>query len=200
MLKRREFLKHSAMVATAASTGILTADGADVLAADANGVDAIARSPIHFVLVDEELEDSVAFANTLVNRGARAFSVQDDLGRLWFGELGQAFRSGRAIAGLTTHSELMVCSSFARQHGARIRFEGSHDCRGSDALTHSLRIGVDEPAIGASLAAVGRAWPAALALRVTALSRCEAMREDMCRTTTQRSATHPGSLYSWLIS
>jgi hypothetical protein len=193
MLKRREFLKHSVIVATAASTGILTAH--------ANGVDAIAtRNPIHFVLVDEELEDSVAFANTLAGGGARAFSVHEDLGRLWFGELGEVFKPGHAIAGLTTHSELMVCASFARQHGARIRFEGSHDCRGNDALTHSLRIGVDEPAIGASLASAGKAWPEVLALRITNLSRCEMLREDTCRTTTQRSSTHPGSLYSWLIA
>jgi hypothetical protein len=193
MLKRREFLKHSAIVATAASTGILTAH--------ANGGDALAASrSIHFVLVDEELEDSVAFANALIARGAHAFSVQEDVGRLWFGELGRAFKPGSAIAGLTTHSELMVCTAFARQHGARLRFEGSHDCRGGDALTHALRIGIDEPEISTSLASVGRSWPEALALRVTALSQCDTLRADTCRTTTQRSPTHPGSLFSWVIA
>jgi hypothetical protein len=193
MLKRREFLKTSAIVATAASTGILTAQAS-------GGPASLAHAPIHFVLVDEEFEDSVVFANTLIEQGARAFSVQEDVGRLWFGELGTLFRPGQTIAGLTSHTDLMVCSSFARQHGARLRFEGSHDCRGGDELTHSLRISADEPAISAALASAGVAWPQVLAARVTSLTKCDTLRDDRCRTTTRRSETHPGSLFSWVIA
>jgi hypothetical protein len=192
MLKRREFLKTSALVATAASTGIL--------AANATGGTLRPASEIQFVLVDEEFEDSVTFANELIARGARAFSVQQDVGRLWFGELGDAFAPGNALAGLTSHTELLVCTAFARERGARIRFEGSHDCRGSDVLTHCLRVGVEDQHFSASLAAAGESWPRALALRVTNLSRCNALCVDQTLTTTRRSATHPGSLYSWVIA
>lgn len=192
MLKRREFLKTSALVATAASTGIL--------ATNANGEQTDRTNRIHFVLVDEELEDSVAFAQELIARGAHPFSVQDDIGRLWFGELGAAFKAGHAIAGLTSHSELLVSAEFARHHGARIRFEGSHDCRGSDVLVHSLRLGEDDRAMSGLLASADTSWPRLLASRLPNLSMCDALRDDTCRTTTRRAATHPGSLFSWLIA
>ena len=42
MLKRREFLKRSALVATAASTGILTVNETDALTVAANDVNAVA--------------------------------------------------------------------------------------------------------------------------------------------------------------
>lgn len=193
MLKRREFLKHSVVVATAASTGMLSAG------ANGNG-SSMAEPRIHFVLVDEELEDSVAFANELIARGARGFAVQQDIGRLWFGELGDAFKSGHSLAGLTSHSELLVCAAFARQVGARVRFEGSHDCRGSELLTHSLRVGVNDQPLSTTLAVAETAWPQVLAAHVTSLSKCDAMREDSCRTTTRRTPTHPGSLFSWVIA
>ena len=193
MLKRREFLKTSAFVATAASTGILNAQ--------AQPTSAPARiQQIHFVLVDEELEDSVAFARELTARGAHAFSVQDDIGRLWFGELGAAFKPGHAIAGLTSHSELLVSAEFARHVGARIRFEGSHDCRGGDTLVHSLRLGSEDEPVNALLASADAAWPRALAAHMPTLSRCTVLRDESCVTTTLRTATHPGSLFSWIIA
>jgi hypothetical protein len=192
MLKRREFLKTSALVATAASTGVLTVN--------ANARQPERANPIHFVLVDEALEDSVAFAQELIARGAHPFSVQEDIGRLWFGELGAAFKPGHAIAGLTSHSELLVSTEFARQRGARVRFEGSHDCRGSDVLVHSLRLGEEDRPLSTLLASADTAWPRVLASHMSGLSRCDALRDDSCRTTTRRTATHPGSLFSWVIA
>lgn len=193
MLKRRDFLKTSAVVATAASTGILNAH-----ARPANEPASIQQ--IHFVLVDEELEDSIAFAQALTARGALAFSVQDDIGRLWFGELGAAFKPGHAIAGLTSHSELLVSAEFARQHGARIRFEGAHDCRGSDTLAHSLRLAAQDEALSAALVSADTAWPRVLASHLPDLAKCDVMRVTSCSTSTQRTASHPGSLYSWVIA
>jgi hypothetical protein len=193
MLKRREFLKTSALVATAASTGILNAQAQPTS-------EPAKIHHVHFVLVDEELEDSVAFGRELTARGAHAFSVQDDIGRLWFGELGAAFKPGHAIAGLTSHSELLVSAEFARQHGARIRFEGSHDCRGGDTLVHSLRLGSDDEPMHALLASADAAWPRALAARMPTLSKSAVLRNESCTTTTLRTATHPGSLFSWIIA
>jgi len=193
MLKRREFLQRWALVASVASTGLLSAEAG-------SNVSPCAANRIHFVLVDEELEDSVSFASVLIAHGAQSFSLRRDIGQLWFGELGAAFNAGHAIAGLTSHSELLVSSAFARAAGARVRFEGAHDCRGRDVLSHSLRLGASDRPFSALLAAADREWPRALAARVMNLSRCDALRTDDCRTTTQRSATHPGSLFSWLIA
>jgi hypothetical protein len=190
MLRRREFLKHSVIVATAASSGILTANAS---------TDRTTR--VDFVVFDEELEDSLAFARELAARGARELAVQQDIGRLWFGELGQAFASGTVIAGLTSHSELLVCAAFAREHGAHIRYEGSHDCRGGDVLTHSLRVAMDAKSLGADLALADTDWPRVLAHRTSELAECAGpLREDRCRTSTRRTASHPGSLFSWVIA
>ncbi len=191
MLKRREFLKTSALVATVASTGVLSNHASA----------AHPTTHIDFVVFDETLEDSLAFAQTLVQRGARAFEIEEDIGRLWFGELGAAFTHGKTIAGLTSHTELLVCESFAREHGARLRYEGAHDCRGSDVLTHTLRLTREEMPFSTALAAAESAWPRTLAARLTALSCVDGgLYEDRCRTQTRRSATHPGSLYSWLLA
>jgi hypothetical protein len=108
MLKRREFLQSSAAVATIGFFGTPTH---------------ARRSPTHidFVIVDEQLEDSVAFAEELVQRGAKPFELQQDIGRLWFGKLGNAFTRGKTLAGLTVHSDLLVCESFARDSDCRAK-------------------------------------------------------------------------------
>jgi hypothetical protein len=194
MLKRREFLHHSMVVATAASTGVLSASAT---AAPRS----LERTAIHFVIFDEALEDSVAFARELSVRGARAFAVQQDLGRLWFGELGAAFGAGSSIAGLTSHSELLICADFARRHGARVQYEGAHDCRGGAVLTHSLRIDPSWQAMSPDLAAADVAWPRVLAARLANLSMSAAtLCEDYRRTETRRTASNPGSLFSWVIA
>lgn len=191
MLRRREFLKHSVVIAGVASTGIL---GGHASAQ-------VARTRVDFVLLDEDFEDSVAFARELASQGATAFPIEQDIGQLWFGDLGRAFAAGKVIAGLTSHSELLVCAAFARTHGARVRYEGAHDCRGSDVLTHSLRTTNAEVPFGASLAAAGTNWPSALAACLSDLTLSEgALHEHCCRTTTPRSASHPGSLFSWVIA
>lgn len=191
MLRRREFLKQSVVVATVASTGIL----------NANATAARANMRIDFAVYDEELEDSIAFARELGSRGAQLFPIQQDIGQLWFGALGRAFTAGKIIAGMTSHSELLVCEAFGRERGAKLRYEGSHDCRGADVLTHSLRLARDETPFSTLLAAADAQWPRALAAHLPELTiRDGALHEDRCRTTTHRTPTHPGSLFSWLIA
>jgi hypothetical protein len=193
MLRRREFLKNSMVVATVASTGILTAE--------AQPPSAGATRRIDFVLFDDELEDSVSFARELTAQGARAFETQQDVGHLWFGELGRLFASGKVIAGLTSHSEFLVCAAFAREAGARVRYEGSHDCRGSDVLSHTLQIASSVQPFSTALAAADREWPRFIAAQAGRLAACDgALHEDRCHTQTQRTATHPGSLFSWVIA
>jgi hypothetical protein len=188
MLKRREFLQSSAAVATIGFFGTPTH---------------ARRSPTHidFVIVDEQLEDSVAFAEELVQRGAKPFELQQDIGRLWFGKLGNAFTRGKTLAGLTVHSDLLVCESFARDRGARLRYEGSHDCRGTDVLTHALRLPREESSFSTALVAADVRWPRALAARLTELTICDGtLHEDRCSTRTPRTLSHPGSLFSWVIA
>ncbi|HYM36575.1 MAG TPA: twin-arginine translocation signal domain-containing protein [Steroidobacteraceae bacterium] len=195
MLDRRDFLKHSMAVAAIAPAGVVTAN------VDATAIAATRpRNGIRFVVVDEDFEDSVAFADELIAHGAKVFSVQQDLGRLWFGELGAAFSAGKSIAGLTSHSEFHICSSFARAHGASVRYEGEHDCRGSEILTHSILMNEEAPILLSKIVAADIHWPRALAAQLAATSCSDTSCRETTQTQTRRSATHPGSLFSWMIA
>jgi hypothetical protein len=158
---------------------------------------------IKAVLVDPRYADSRAFADTLAAQGARVFSVEDDLGHLWRGELGALYAAGGVrVAGLTQHSDLFLSLSLARETGAKAAcgFEGWHDCRGSATLRHSVEGGAGARGLAAELDAVGEDWATALAARVSGAAA--AGRPTVVEASTAggaRSADHPGTLISWVI-
>ena len=53
---------------------------------------------------------------------ARALAVGGDAGRLWYGTLRGLVNNGlRRIAGLTTHTDLLILETLARDAGLRVR-------------------------------------------------------------------------------
>jgi hypothetical protein len=153
------------------------------------------------VLVDERVAESVAFGRELAAHGARTLSVHEDIGRLWRDELIQVCAAHGAIAGLTSHATLFVADVSARQLGARVRFQGEHDCRGRDVLTHSLRLHWELRGLGRFLAAANTQWPATLAARLAEMPAAIGhLTDERVLTDTPRSESHPGSLFSWLIA
>lgn len=162
-----------------------------------------APPPIKAVLVDPRYADSRAFAEALQAQGAKVFSVEDDLGHLWRGELGSIYGAGGArVAGLTPHSDLFLSLSLAKETGAKAAcgFEGWHDCRGSDTLRHTLEGGEGARGLAAELDAVGEAWASALAQRVSAAAAIgKATVADASTGGAPRPADHPGTLISWVI-
>jgi hypothetical protein len=191
MLKRRDFIKQS--VALAALPPVLLENGA------------AATNPqraIDFVLMDARYADSHAFAQALQRRGARVIDTATDLGALWYGELGAAWTAAPLrLAGLTPHSDLFVCEGFARGHGARVVYQGSHDCRGVATLTHRLAPTAPLAGLAAALADAGPRWPLRLADRLGRAGRDDRPQgREQVATRTPRAPDHPGTLFSWLIA
>ena len=66
------------------------------------------------------------FAAALSERGARALAVQGDAGRLWYDRLRGLVRGGsRRIEGMTTHTDLLILETLARDEGLKVRRRSS---------------------------------------------------------------------------
>ena len=63
------------------------------------------------------------FAAEHAKQGARALSVQGDAGKLWYDTLRGLVASGRGrrIAGMTTHTDLFILETLARDQGLKVR-------------------------------------------------------------------------------
>jgi len=194
---RRTFLKECAALAAVASAPLGTPQSLAKTSVNA-------RRPaqrIAYVLMDETIDEARGFAAPLRARGATVLSVvETDLEELWRRKLHRACVEHSAIAGLTSHSTLFICAGFAREIGARVRHEAQHDCRGCDVLTHRLPAGTRSPALDDALAHAGAHWPLTLAAYIAALPATGVhLNAAVIHTETRRSATHPGTLFSWLI-
>ena len=160
-------------------------------------------APIGAVLVDPRYADSRAFADELVARGARAFSTETDLAELWRGELGALYaKGGVRVAGLTPHSDLFLSTALASEAGPRATcsFEGWHDCRGAEVITHAVEGGDRAKGLAGDLNAAGAGWAKALAVQVAeAAAQGKPTVRDAAPAKTARGVDHPGSLVSWVI-
>jgi len=62
------------------------------------------------------------FADELGAQGARVLTVAGDAGRLWYDALRTLVSQGhRRIAGMTTHTDLLILETLARDTGLRVR-------------------------------------------------------------------------------
>ena len=110
MLNRREFVKGAAAVVAAG----LALPGRSTPAT------------IEVVVYNDWHPQAQTFAAALSDRGARAFAVQGDAGRLWYDRLRGLVRGGtRRIAGMTTHTDLFILETLARDEGLKVRQRNS---------------------------------------------------------------------------
>lgn len=110
-LSKREFVKGAAAVVTA-------------------GLVRPGRSaPASFAVVvvyNDWHRQAETFATALSERGACALAVQGDAGRLWYDRLRGLVRGGsRRIAGMTTHTDLLILETLARDEGLKVRRRSS---------------------------------------------------------------------------
>jgi hypothetical protein len=78
------------------------------------------------VIYDERYPDARAFAEHYRIRGAASFPTRGDGTGLWYCDSGSVLRKkGRAVAGLTTYSDLVIARSCGRELGLRLAFEAS---------------------------------------------------------------------------
>jgi hypothetical protein len=187
-MERRDFIKHTAAMASVAVTGITQAEPVAETAQND-----IARCLVGAVLVDGRFSDSRRFASAFASHGVKAISLTEDIGSLWYGELrAQCLQSHSVIAGLTLHTDLFVSQQFAREFGKRFIQFGAHDCRGQSTLTHAIPM-------SATLDLRSReSWAEDVAQCMIDAQSFSAQRV-MQATGVARSSDHPGSLYSWMI-
>ena len=94
MLTKREFIKGTAAVVVA--TAVVT-PGSSI------------------VVYDERHPEARAFARKF---GGHALKVQGDAGRLWYHTLRGL--KPRRIAGMTTHTDLLILRTLAREQGLKV--------------------------------------------------------------------------------
>jgi hypothetical protein len=193
-LDRRNFLKDAGTLAVSAA---LLGSGASATTAprEAN------PSRITAVLYDERYGDCRGFADAFIRRGATPFDTRGDIACLWYGALrAHIARCGGCVAGLTVQSDLVVSQSCGGELNLRLLYEGSHDCRASDAQAHRFRIRGNDHEIAAALLHSGANWAGSLAqaLGQAAWSNGSA-RSELSAIRTPRSGDHPGFLSSWVL-
>jgi hypothetical protein len=104
-LTKRDFVKGAAatVVITAAASRLRGSSRFDV------------------VIYNEWFPQARTFADGLAAQGARVFSVAGDAGRLWYDTLRALVSQGhRRIAGVTTHTDLLILETLARDTGLRV--------------------------------------------------------------------------------
>lgn len=110
-LNKREFFLHAA--AAAAVAGL------------AKGSAAANTLPGSFdvVVFNDLYPEARAFADALAGQTPRAVTIAGDAGRLWYETLRPLVASGsRRIAGMTTHTDLLILATLARDQGLKVRY------------------------------------------------------------------------------
>jgi hypothetical protein len=185
-MERREFIKQTAAIASMTAVGAANAKSTT----EKRPADRCLRS---IVLVDDRFSDSRTFAAVYAQQGATIVALSEDIGRLWYGQLGEiCSQSDIVIAGLTLHTDLFVSQQFARERGKSLLQFGVHECRGRRTLTHYL------PAKAGLQLFQSESWAAEVA---RSMLNSHSMGIERVAQASQivRAGDHPGSLYSWMI-
>jgi hypothetical protein len=122
MWSKRDFVKGAAAVVTA---GVVVPGRTAVLAVTpAPTVPPVRSAPSDFdvVVYNDWFPPAQAFAADLARHGALSLAVQGDAGKLWYDTLRGVVASGsRRIAGMTTHTDLLILETLARDQGLKVR-------------------------------------------------------------------------------
>jgi len=85
-------------------------------------VSLVARAPVDVVVYNDWHPQAKAFAADLSARGVRTLAVKGDAGKLWYDTLrGLVGKRPCRIAGMTTHTDLLILETLARDKGLRVR-------------------------------------------------------------------------------
>ncbi len=194
MTDRREFIQAGLAVSLLGGSALASAQAASLKPAVEEVV------PLHKVLVDADLAESVAFGAEAARHGASIHTFSNgDITDFWYHELDLLWRQQRApIAGLTRHGPLFVLERFAWDRGMRVVFRGEHG-PAAEGVVHTLT-GPQSTLVGAAdLIKAGAKWPQAMANAVThCVQGCSAM-SGAAVSSAERLAQHE-RLHSWVIA
>jgi len=125
MWSKRDFVKGAAAVLTAGAV----APGRAAVSATPPGLAALhapAVPAVDVVVYNDWYPAAHTFAADLAQQGARALPVQGDAGKLWYDTLrGLVAGGSRRIAGMTTHTDLFILETLARDAGLKVRRRNS---------------------------------------------------------------------------
>ena len=195
-MKRREFLKSAAIVPACVASSHWSVFAEST-------ADATKLPRISAVVYDERYANCRIFAETLARHGAVALPSSGDAVRVWYGTLRRHLADDPGfVAGFTTDSDLTVSRECGRELGLRLVYEGSHDSRASNRLTHRLRGTGAEKEVYAALLRDDIAWPEAIANalgRQPLAARLANVIAGAPVIATSHFATHPAYITSWLL-
>ncbi len=224
-MNRRDFVKRTG--AAIVPVALLGPRLSAWIAANAASASALRMAePITSVIYDGRYRDCRLFADTLVRQGAIAFPLNGNFGQwvgadsasVWYGHLrAHLTRHGGRVAGLMTYSDSGVSQSCGRELHLKTVYEGAHDCRCSENLSHRLRSGAEAHEIAAAFVGGNARWPQYLACGLCDFSRSDlrgvaSLNDFACGgasnpvawaeafAKTSRSDDHPGYLTSWLLA
>ena len=123
MWSKRDFVKGAAAVVTA---GVVVRGRTAVSAVSTVPPAGAAPSDFDVVVYNAWFPPAKAFAADLARRGALSLAVQGDAGRLWYDTLRGVVAGGsRRITGMTTHTDLLILETLAREQGLKVRRRNS---------------------------------------------------------------------------
>jgi hypothetical protein len=127
MWSKRDFVKGAAAMTVGVVMPIRAASSAATGASVARPESAVAPVPaVDVVVYNDWYAPAHAFATDLAERGARALPLHGDAGKLWYDTLrGLVTGGSRRIAGMTTHTDLFILETLARDHGLKVRHRNS---------------------------------------------------------------------------
>lgn len=112
-LNKRDFVKGAAATVVVAATLRAAAPSADAGCGAALAFDV--------VIYNEWFPQARTFADARAAQGARVLPVAGDAGRLWYDTLRALVSQGhRRIAGMTTHTDLLILETLARDTRLRV--------------------------------------------------------------------------------
>lgn len=159
-----------------------------------------ASRTFHRVLVDGRYPAAREFGRAFATEAPGLATFDGDLSAVWLEEIYPQWRvRPLAIAGLTHHRALICLASFARGHGLRVIFEGTHQACADGAMKHRLRGPDAAVRIAATALGKTRPWPEQLATLIAGFPTGAA-----AAATTELSGiarpTDAGTLFSWVIA
>ena len=114
LLSKRDFVKHSA------AAGIVVGLADDSAAANTLP---LTRLGFDVVVYNDLYREARAFAGALAAQNPRMLAIAGDPGRLWYGTLRSLVAGGsRRLAGMTTHTDLLILETLARDQGLKVRY------------------------------------------------------------------------------
>lgn len=157
------------------------------------------RLTLQGVVFDPGQTQSAAFATAAKRQGLKAFPIGDDITPVW-AQLVELWRTTPVpIAGLTTHTPLLLLEQSGRDHGLRTIFRAEHRPGDDGQITHSLS---GAPEIIAAFRLAARREPGFGTCLAHAFAQCPAQPGERESRSLRTPANGPptGTLYSWVLA